>query len=471
MNHRLDKMKDDEWWDNFPAALRPAYAFGEVNEPISLYKGELEIEKNQRITQGNGEVYFKWFPYPQIEFKLSSNRSLIGYDTGETKLKLTGIQGLVKVRISELNRNVKFNEILNQVDDSIQVRGRPIEPIIIGSGNDLAYIKFHLTNFHELYGSCKSVFVSEDFSKTVIERVVFEAGIWRVTIDQLEIETISKILKSLEFQGGYGVTHVGKLERNDQTVFAANEARDFLEAFSYFLSFVRGFRVSPTLLVGYNVTEEEVWKEWTLSNSDPWKFVYSWASSVPGTSLKNAFPGFWQWWQDWGKSAKLAVYWYLQSNRNAGGTEGSIILSQAALELLSWVKLVEKGSISKEDFERKKQFDSTSKKINKLLTECGIPKDIPSEFIDLAKFESQLPYSNNNGACAFVELRNSITHSAPKNRDRFTNTSIEAIEEAWILGLWYVEMVILKLCNYNDSYFNRIQKKAHFGDLESVPWK
>jgi len=468
MNHRLDKMKDDESWDNFPAALRPAYAFGEVNEPISLYKGELEIEKNQRITQGNGEVYLKWFPYPQIEFKLSSNRSLIGDDTGEAKLKLTGIQGLVKVSISELNRNVKFNEILNQVDDSIQVRGKPIEPIIIGSGNDLAYIKFHLTNFHELYGSCKSVFVSEDFSKTVIERVVFEAGVWRVTIDQLD--RVSERLNPLKFQGGYGVTHVGKLERNDQTVFAANEARDFLEAFSYFLSFVRGFRVSPTLLVGYNVTEEEVWKEWTSSNSDSWKSVDSWAWGVPGTSLKNAFPGFWQWWQSWGKSAKLAIYWYLHSNRNAGGTEGSIVLAQAALELLSWIKLVEKGSITEEDFNRGR-FRSTSRKINQLLKECGIPQDIPSEFIELAEFESQLHHSNNNGAYAFVELRNSITHSEPNNRSRFTNTSAEAIQEAWILGLWYVEMVILKLCDYNESYFNRIQKVGYSGDLKYVPWK
>jgi hypothetical protein len=461
-------MKDDEWWDNFPAALRPAYAFGEVNEPISLYKGELEIEKNQRITQGNGEVYLKWFPYPQIEFKLSSNRSLIGYDTGETKLKLTEIQGLVKVCISRFDRNSRFNETLNQTQDSIEVWGRPTEPIIIGSGNDLAYIKFHLTNFHQLFGSCKSVFVSENFSKTVIERVVFEAGVWRVTIDQLD--RVSERLNPLKFQGGYGVTHVGKLEKNDQTVFAANEARDFLEAFSYFLSFVRGFRVSPTLLVGYNVTEEEVWKEWTSSNSDPWKSVDYWAWSVPGTSLKNAFPGFWQWWQDWGESAKLAIYRYLQSNRNAGGTEGSIILAQAALELLSWIKLVEKGSITEEDFNRGR-FRSTSRKVNQLLKECGIPQDIPSEFIELAEFESQLHHSNNNGAYAFVELRNSITHSEPNNRSRFTNTSAEAIQEAWILGLWYVEMVILKLCDYNESYFNRIQKVGYSGDLKYVPWK
>ena len=462
-------MKDDEWWDNFPAALRPAYAFGEVNEPISLYKGELEIEKNQRITQGNGEVYLKWFPYPQIEFKLSSNRSLIGYDTGETKLKLTEIQGLVKVCISRFDRNSRFNETLNQTQDSIEVWGRPTEPIIIGSGNYLAYIKFHLTNFHQLFGSCKSVFVSENFSKTVIERVVFEAGVWRVTIDQLD--RVSERLNPLKFQGGYAVTHVGKLEKNDQTVFAANEARDFLEAFSYFLSFVRGFRVSPTLLVGYNVTEEEVWKEWTSSNSDSWKSVDSWAWSVPGTSLKNAFPGFWQWWQAWGKSAKLAIYWYLHSNRNAGGTEGSIILAQAALELLSWVELVEKGSITEKDFNKGGRFNSTSRKINQLLKECGIPQDIPSEFIELAEFESQLHHSNNNGAYAFVELRNSITHSEPNNRSRFTNTSAEAIQEAWILGLWYVEMVILKLCDYNESYFNRIQKVGYSGDLKYVPWK
>lgn len=456
-------MENEEWWSNLPPALRPEKMFGEANELIQLYKGELEIEQNKRVIQGHGDVYLKWFPYPQVEFKLSSSNLSSSFDIADTFLKLTGIEGLFRVFISHFKKNVS----LNQRENSIQVCGQLKDPIVIGSGNDLAHIKFHLTNFHQFIGSHKSIFISEDSGKTTIERLVFEAQGWRVTIDQLE--TLSKILESLSSQGGYAITHVGKLEKSDKAVFAIDEAREFLEAFSDFLSFIRGFRVSPTLLVGYDVSERQLWKEWTLSNSDPWKVVDSWAWGLKGTSLVNAFPGFLKWWQDGGESAKLAIYWYLQSNRNVGGVEGSIILTQAALELLAWVLLVEKGSISEKDFD-KKPLKYISQKINRLLDECGIPKDIPSEYANLAKFESELDKSANNGPYAFVEIRNSITHSNSKKRQKFTDTPTSARQEAWYLGLWYLELILLRLFNYNESYFNRIPKHCFQGDVETVPW-
>jgi len=460
-------MGSEEWWSNLPPALRPVYLFREANELIPLYKGELEIEQNKRVIQGHGDVYLKWFPYPQVEFKLFSSNLSSSFDSAETFLKMRGIEGLFRVFISRFNQNSRFNETSNSTENSIQVCGQLREPIVIGSGNDLAHIKFHLTNFHQFIGSSRSVFISEDSGKTTIERLVFEAQGWRVTIDQLE--TLSKILESLSSQGGYAITHVGKLEKSNQAVFAIDEAREFLEAFSYFLSFIRGFRVSPTLMVGYDASERQLWEEWSLSNSDPWKAVYSWACGLKGTSLVNAFPGFLKWWQDWGESAKLAIFWYLQSNRNAGGVEGSIILTQAALELLAWVHLVEKGSISEKAFEEK-PLKYISQKINRLLEECGIPKDIPSEYANLANFESELDNSANNGPYAFVEIRNSITHSKPENRQKFIDTPTSAREEAYSLGLWYLELILLRLFNYNEFYSNRIPKHRYQGDVETVPW-
>jgi hypothetical protein len=452
-------MEFQDWFSSLPPALRPAYSLEEPNQTILLYKGELEVEQQNIVTKGSGTVYLKWFPYPQVEFHMSSY-NLGRIDTGEADLKLSETEGWLKVGIS------RINEKLNQTEHLMQVWGLTKEPIIIGSGNGLVYIKFHLTNFYKLIGSCKSVFIQEDSSKTTIERVVFEAGGWRVTIDQLE--TVSQILNSLTAQGGYAITHVGKLERTNETPFAVDEARDFLEAFSYFLSFIRGFQVSPTLLVGYNASEQRVWEEWKLSNSDPWWSVESWAWGLDGKNLANTFPGFLKWWQDWGESAKLAIYWYLKSNRNVSGIEGSIILAQAALELIAWVCLVEKGSISEEDF-NKKPLNTTSKKINRLLEECGIPQDIPSELINLADFECKLKNSNN-GPYAFVEIRNSITHSAPNNRKTFVNTSSAARVEAWMLGLWYLELILLKIFNYKGSYFKRRPGHCWYGDVEPVPW-
>jgi hypothetical protein len=461
-------MQIEEWWSHLPPALRPAYLFGEPNEKLPLYNGKLEIEQNNRSIQGHGYVYFKWFPYPQVEFHLLSSNlssSNLSYDLNahETFLKLKDIEGLFRVFISHCNK--EWSD-----ENSTQVRGQLKEPIIIGSGKKLAHIKFHLSNFHTFFGSEKSVFISED-SGTTTERLVFEAQGWRVIIDQLELQTLNQILQSLQSQPGYAITHIGKLEKSDQAVFAIDEASEFLEAFSDFLSFIRGFRVSPTLLVGYDPSEAKIWQEWKSSNSDPWKNVDSWAWGLDGINLVKAFPGFLRWWKDWGESAKLAIFWYLQSNRNVAGVEGSIILTQAALELLAWVTLVEKGRISETDFDKGKEFKHTSQKINKLLKHCGIPNKIPSEYANLTKFASEKDNNvNNNGPCALVDIRNNITHSNPKNRQTFANTPSSTNIEAWSLGLWYIELILLKQFNYNECYFKRIQKHGHRGDNEIVPW-
>jgi hypothetical protein len=87
------------------------------------------------------------------------------------------------------------------------------------------------------------------------------------------------------------------------------------------------------------------------------------------------------------------------------------------------------------------------------------------------QFEHQLPHSQNNGAYAFTEIRNSITHSAPENRQTFLNTSNTARVEAQVIGLWYLELILLRLFNYQGHYFNRSRLgNINIGDVEQVPW-
>ena len=332
-------------------------------------------------------------------------------------------------------------------------------------GQDLAHIQFHLTNFHKFISSCKSVFI-QDSRKTGIERVVFEAEGWRVTIDQLE--TIRDIENFLKAQGGYAITHVGKLERSDGKAFAATEASGYLEALSYFLSFTRGFRVAPTLLVGYDVKGNQAWQEWSLSNADPWKGIDSWFPRHSPEGFCEAFPGFLGWWQDWGESAKLAISLYLESNKNAGGVEGSIILTQAGLELLSSILLLEKKNLAgkpKKEFEDKNAAD----KIKQLLGEFQIPHNVPSSLSELGQLIKD--HNLSDGAHAFTWIRNKIVHPSYSNRKKLFDSSSPAKVEAWELGLWYLELILLRLFDYQKSYVNRLQKGLKYpGDTESVPW-
>lgn len=55
---------------NFPSLLNHIYPLVKPNEKLLLYEGDLEIkqelEQDTIIARGSGDVYLKWFPYPQV---------------------------------------------------------------------------------------------------------------------------------------------------------------------------------------------------------------------------------------------------------------------------------------------------------------------------------------------------------------------------------------------------------------------
>jgi hypothetical protein len=429
----------------------PVYQIEKPNQTILLYEGPLEITHRATVVKGNGKLRFIWFPYPQVEFELSNDDPLFSpffNDVpGETFLSLPELRDKTKVFVSGAYQGGNY---LNRIT------GNPKEPIVTGSGQDLTYVLFHLTNFHN--------FIGPDKSMSLLQRIIFEAEGWKVTVDQLETtKTIVDLLKS---QGGYAITHVGKLERSDKTTFTADEACEFLEALSFFLSFSRGFWVFPLLLVGYNRSDEATWQKWDSAKSSPWQNVQSWFLEPRTRKVAEAFPGFLRWWQDWGEPAELAIYWYVGSNTQAGGVEGSLVLEQTAFELLAWVLLVqERRILSAGGFSKL----SASDKLRLLLSQLSIPLEVSPSLPNLAQLSKSRDW--NDGPEATTWVRNGIVHPKPKMGQKALLSSSSVRVEAWNLGMWYLELILLKLFNYEGPYFNRLRQGFHFwGDGEPVPW-
>ena len=65
-------------------------------------------------------------------------------------------------------------------------------------------------------------------------------------------------------------------------------------------------------------------------------------------------------------------------------------------------------------------------------------------------------------------IRNTITHPTKKNREKYGKHSHEARRDVWTLGLWNLELCLLRLFDYGSSYGNRIKKI--FGQVDQVPW-
>jgi hypothetical protein len=292
--------------NDLPSALSPVYATSKPNESIRLYEGLLKITQERTLEQedgskqtkeiiecGNGLVEFIWFPNPRIKFKFKNynhehHPTMVLYyptdDTVVTVLNLCGFNTSVSVSISRFCRDDATNE----------VEGLLKETIDYGLKDNLAHVLFHVANFHECEG----------FYPTVVELEE-----WKLTLDRLE--TTKENAELLKSQGGFAITHIGKLEQSDGKTFSGIEAIEFLGIFRHFLSFSRGLRIPVILFVGYDADGKQIWNYWKSSGGDSWRRVESWFPVTESKCLAEIFPGFVSWWRDWGESALLTLYWYI----------------------------------------------------------------------------------------------------------------------------------------------------------------
>ena len=450
-----------EWIDTLPSTLRPVYAILEPNQPIALYTGPLQLtqEINQRTVEmyGHGGVEFAWFPQPCIKFELLNNDSSSCWINVSVDCSLTLVELETSVKVGVLRFHSQDRENL--------ISGIMKEPLIQGSNEDLACVLFHVANFHDFIGSDNTVLIQDSRRQISRNRITFEVESWRLTLDQLK--TTKSNVDLLNSTGGFAVTHVGKLEKSDGGIFSGGEARAFLNGFADFLSFARGFRVPLVLLVGYDADKNEAWKYSAPSRGDSWRGVSSWFPTQDAGCLTQVFPGFLKWWQDWERSALIALSWYLESNANPLA-EQKIILSQVALELIAWVLLVEKElTVSPEGFDKLPASD----KLRLLLSKFRIPLHIPripltSPLADLAKLSSSSKWLD--GPHAFTEIRNGLIH--PKKRQKIFDAPSGARSDAGELGLLYFELVLLGIFAYQGIYASRLPKLRYNGETEPVPW-
>jgi hypothetical protein len=160
-----------------------------------------------------------------------------------------------------------------------------------------------------------------------------------------------------------------------------------------------------------------------------------------------------------------AIHWYVEANGNSGFTEGAIIMTQTALELLyNWWIIESKKMIVGKDSEN----ISAANKIRLLLSQLNIAHSIPSAFTHLQQFVDE----NENitdAPEAIVQIRNAIVHSQQEKRKKLDSIHYMAKHEALQLSIWYIEMTLLKILDFDDKYFNRCSGKMLASEAEVFP--
>lgn len=414
-----------------------------INTPIPLGDVNIEITVRSQPVQTVAQVYLRLLPKPRLilECEVRDDKFGLGLHCDpEVNLLDQGIclhtllirrqskGGLAKLTFTPTSEPCT---VLKQVDQQLQS------------------VTFDILNFSSFIGP------KYTFADFATESVKLEADGWRIEITA--VPDLKEIIEALNEQGGYGVTHKGALKRLNGETFSIEDAENAMVCLWRFLSFARGLFCGPILPVGINHKGDEVWKQWGCRTVASWGWTHSWFDTDHAKALAEVFPGFWKCLNGGthADAARIALSWYLRSNRNDGDAAGGLILSQTALERLA----------DAYDF-KKKKGESVVAPIKRLIQEIGIPSELPDGLDTLKEVLLALTTKDGGGPEALVAVRNDLVH--PK--EKLAGISGFKEYEAWNLAQWYVELILLKMFGFNGKYGKRLSAERWSGQVEPVPW-
>jgi hypothetical protein len=432
---------------NAPISL--PFAFRRRGRPITLHRGELDLCGGGRTVAGGiGELAFSWTPTPGVRFVIPDQR-------------LFGIEGDATLRVPALG--VEADVMLNSWNPGGgDVRGT-VNRAPFPATTLIRELRFALPNYLFMRGGDPLYEKDQRSEHHWAGRHVFEHEEWRLTVD--ERSDGSSVKDRLRALSGYEITHTARLERTDRATFDDAAARKMLVALTHFFGLTRGFWCAPLLAHGYD-DRRVVWRDWNPTTLSPWRGTMNVIDVFHPEGLEEAFAGFLTRWADptWYEALLFGTQMYVEANGPVYA-ETSLVLTQAVLELLAWVHVVEdEKSMTPQEFDRLK-FGAAAR-IRKLFDWLHLGPGIPATLTVLSAEASRLRWSD--GPHAIDSLRNALIH--PSKRARIEDTDLTARIELHELALWYVELALLRAIDFSGDYSSRLDSRSA-GTVVPVPWR
>ncbi|MBI9076628.1 MAG: hypothetical protein JEZ02_14575 [Desulfatibacillum sp.] len=441
------------------AELRPAYDFDDSRNSTLLFRGTAEIGIGDSSYSGEGEAWLDLFPKARLCFTGSfQNVPLEDYleifsrqtDMSHFSIGDCQIEGLA---ISGNRQNSS---------DNTSFKCFPKSEPIVGVGRPstaMSRVVFHLFDFRPYIGVRRLPFPDGD-KVEFIDCLDFNSEEWAIIIQSLP-ET-RKRFDTVREDGAHQLTHVGCFKKKDGSDFCGDESNDVIDALRYFLSLAEGKWCEPVCAKGFDNSGESVWEHWS-SPREHWRYSDSWFDQNHGCQLEELFPLFMEKWGQagWRDAFREAIYWYLVANDASRGVDAGLILTQTAIERLSYEFSVnEESTVSRAGFQKSK----ASEKFRLLFSPKNIPLNVPSDSLKLQGLIQDQQWEDSPHA--LTAIRNSIIHPENRHYGEFES----AYSEAWNLSQWYLEMSILAICGYSGTYSNRLKRGGWVGEVEDVPW-
>jgi len=438
--------------DNF----EPAFNFITDESSILLHSKPAEVHVSGNIYTGNAEVRMNLAPRAKIYlcscFENVPESLPMGINFGKEKISSFKVAGH---EIDGFSSGVGGSADDKTMTIKWSPASEPLDGIVGNESSQIYSVVFHLFNFLD---------VRDIQGHQVFNNFDLLNDEWEIKFNQ--IPQTGDNFKKIKSEGGCHLTHVGCIKKKDQTRFSGKVANDFLIMLRYFLSFAYGAWCEPICPVGLDEHSNRVWESWS-SPREIGARPSTWFDEHHVFQLQKLFPGFVEKWKDadWRQTLREIIYWHTNANNGQPiAIDAGIILTQAAIERLSYEYAVESQRlISNDGFKKLRASD----KFKLLFSSIDLPIDIPIETPKLKQLAKDNKINWFDAPHAITEVRNSLVHPAHKIRNKIE----PVLYEAWNLGLWYLELSILRICGYSGKYSNRLVNNKWVGTIEDVPWK
>jgi hypothetical protein len=438
-------------------AMYSKYETIQPNSRTALYEGELSIDLNNVARPCKGRIMLSLRTAPQVIFELQ-------YPTVGTtdRLKLND-----KITIKLPNSNGKGVGTVSgwhfpPPENIPTFTGSFDEAFETGDFAATYAIQFLVPNFPNYLGSA----ITRNGGVTASKMTV-NSGQWIVEME--EVAGYLENEQSLNENGGFAITHIGRVHRVDGGSISYETAEKVINVLHWWLSFVRGERTGPVLVAGIH-EEDVIWERWQTPVVHSWLNDRSWLptrtpidDSISGTHALGAlFQYLYALKSDEREFDALnrAIDWYTQSihERHIGPMT---ILAQAGIELLTWLTLVHDGRISEEGFEKLSAADQ----LRMTLSLAEIDRRVPDSLEKLrqAASKSGAYRVEVDGPGTVTEIRNATVH--PKRKERFDDPLV--MIQGGLLAIHYLELLIL----HRSGYQGRAMDRTDFDKPAlTVPW-
>jgi hypothetical protein len=448
---------------DMPLSLKPVYSTWKSNQNVLLHRGRLRLTRGDSAAEGPGTVRLSWLPVPSITYRLFPEDAVPGVlEAGEATLSLLGP-----------GRNAPvFSHGMSMRSGTVLLEGTLRGSLEPNKSVSMTRVVFHVVGFLAMNGELVQWRTKRGQGWTN-GRVRLRGGGWEITLDAVShLHGPDGLTGGLDVSRGFGITHVGQIQREDRNRFTPEEADEILTDLGCYLSFARGAWCMPILPVGFKDVKTPCWDDWRLKRLSRYTPARTWCNTETTDALRGAFPGFLLRRSDpvWRKPVEIAINWYVESCGGLVTVDTGLVIEQTALEMVAWVLFVEdQKSYSANDFENPRKHPASSK-IGRLLDWAGISRAVPAPLPDLAALAARTPVSARDvSACdgpqIFANLRNKVAHA--KSGKGILSIDTKSRGQAAHLGTWYIGLLLLRLFDYTGEYFNDLSRE---GTVELVPW-